>query len=412
LLGLRSRKDTMSSSGAGSGALFYMLFELTTSVLMAKRGYDQDQAQHLAAIDLSKRKYLMESFAELEQHFVSLYADLANTTRESERDIYDQRNQQLQTLVIGCSMMFTALGTIVIQGELQTSAAFALVIAFSITNGLAFVSLTCCLVLCIEVLTLTSNFMILKGRKSSGELVAARELTLSIFKKLKAKDFGSRRKQAAQKLGANSEEETFKPIAKLEREEIDKLWNIVEEGSTNMLENRRRLIGRIFETESFNNFWRNHCDKHSIWAVGLFYLGIASILFSSIIYIYCQFKYGYKSLVGALVGVGIIFASLIYAIRLWERVTRHNPESLFIAKGDVVEICTESSKRRIRFLSDFCTWRRCQVVNPAVRIDDELGVTTVTDTMTVRFPEDDSQIDVFTWQVRMVVQEVACVPND
>jgi hypothetical protein len=83
LLGLRSRKDTMSSSGAGSGALFYMLFELTTSVLMAKRGYDQDQAQHLAAIDLSKRKYLMESFAELEQHFVSLYADLANTTRES-----------------------------------------------------------------------------------------------------------------------------------------------------------------------------------------------------------------------------------------------------------------------------------------------------------------------------------------
>ena len=101
----------------------------------------------------------MQSIAELERHFVQLDADLVNTTREAERDMYDQRNQQLQTLILSCTVMFAALSTIIVQGYLPQGTDNTLTVAFAITNGISFAFLLVCLVICIEVQRLASRFM-------------------------------------------------------------------------------------------------------------------------------------------------------------------------------------------------------------------------------------------------------------
>jgi hypothetical protein len=57
----------------------------------------------------------MELFTSLEKHFQQLNADLIGSSKESERDMFDQRNQQFQTILLASSVMFSALSTVIIQ---------------------------------------------------------------------------------------------------------------------------------------------------------------------------------------------------------------------------------------------------------------------------------------------------------
>ena len=142
------------------------------SLELAKKQHWDDITQaktaHKRDITLSKKTHLMSTFAEMEIHFAQLDADLTNATKEAERDMYDQYNQQLQTLILASSVMIAALTTLLIQGIIPQGSDYYLVIFFGTTCGLSFALLFSSVVLCIETLRLASKFMV-KRAKSTGQ---------------------------------------------------------------------------------------------------------------------------------------------------------------------------------------------------------------------------------------------------
>lgn len=353
-------------------------------LLMADRSYRQSKQHHSKSIDLSKRQHLMETFSELAQHFIQLDADLINATKESERDVYDQRNQQLQTLILSCTVMFGALSTIMVQGSLADASPKGMVILFSIVNGLSFACLVGCLVLCIEILSLTSRFMICKANFQGSAVKQARENTHDIFRKLHAKDFHLPRKeyQHYEPLAVDDSEEKLgmqhntHNLSSMSSSRIETLWRELEEGSTSILNDRRKLIGRMVESESFDNFWRKHCDDDRVKAVFCFYCGTVLMLFSINIYIYSQFVYIYDSRSSALIGMAIIVFSIIWGFIERYNITRLRPEAFFFQKGDFVDVAMNNSFLRIQYWSSSCDWRRCRVltVPTGTQLDETMEV--------------------------------------
>ena len=127
---------------------------------------------HQREVLLSKQAQLMSHYSELERHFVQLDADLVNASKESERDMYDQRNQQLNTLIVSSSVMIAASATLLIEGgpTISTDVDDTVLFFFALTCGLSFALQTVCVVLCIETLRLGSSFMIRRARKMNSEL--------------------------------------------------------------------------------------------------------------------------------------------------------------------------------------------------------------------------------------------------
>eukprot|EP01042_Synura_sphagnicola_P014459 gene14459-18296_t len=94
--------------------------------------------QHKKNLVETKRVYLLELFTNLEQHFQQLNADLISSSKEAERDMFDQRNQNFQTIILASSVMFTALSTVIIDGGLPSPTTEGLIVAFALTSALSF----------------------------------------------------------------------------------------------------------------------------------------------------------------------------------------------------------------------------------------------------------------------------------
>ena len=112
----------------------------------------------------------MAAFNDLEKHFQQLNADLINNARESESDMFDQRNQSFQTIILSSSVMFSSLATVIIQGFLPSNANYALYISYALTCALSFMFLFLSIVLCIEVVLRASRFMYYRAQAHSDQL--------------------------------------------------------------------------------------------------------------------------------------------------------------------------------------------------------------------------------------------------
>lgn len=130
----------------------------------SRRMHDADMEVAKRDMFLNKQTHLMSTFNELEMHFAQLDADVVNATKESERDMYDQRNQQMQTLIVSSSVMVTALTTLLIQGILPDTTDPYNKIVYGITCGLSYSFLFSSVVLCIETLRLASGFMVRRAK--------------------------------------------------------------------------------------------------------------------------------------------------------------------------------------------------------------------------------------------------------
>ncbi len=68
--------------------------------------------------------------------------------KESERDMYDQRNQQLNNMVLSSTVMLAVMTTLLIEGTMPAASAEYTIITFAVCCGLAFSVFTICVVLC------------------------------------------------------------------------------------------------------------------------------------------------------------------------------------------------------------------------------------------------------------------------
>lgn len=126
--------------------------------------------QHRKDLLEAKRNYLLEMFTNLEQHFQQLNADLIANSKEAERDMFDQRNQNFQAITLAASVMFGSLSTAIVDGYLPSSTGAWLIVTFALSSALSFSFLFFSMIICIEVMIHASQFMYGRARMHNQQL--------------------------------------------------------------------------------------------------------------------------------------------------------------------------------------------------------------------------------------------------
>ena len=140
--------------------------------------------QHEKELNAAKQAYLINTFTHIEQYCQELNENLINSTRDAERDMVDQRNQQYQTILVASTVMLTALFTVLVQGRLPVLAnqAVKLTFSFSTAGSTGFIMIN--VLLCIQLIYRVSQFMYRKTEGHLRKINGAIESTKQTMKKL------------------------------------------------------------------------------------------------------------------------------------------------------------------------------------------------------------------------------------
>jgi len=320
---------------------------------------------------LNKQIHIMSTLSELERHFAQLDADLVNAAKESERDMFDQRNQQLQTLIVSASVMMAALSTLLIQGLLPQEADDVVTIFFGAANGMSLSLLFLCLVLCIEILRLSSTFMVHRAESMSYEAEQARKVVKEMFKEIRVYDAEKNMSFSAAGGGGGAEANTnanantvrgvrgppghqmkkdnsnFLSIQKeagphKDPQYLEKIWNQIEKTQHEKVQKRLKMNDAFTQSDSFEKFWIEDCKFFNDTAIFAFYLGTAFFLFATILWAWSEFLITYKSQSGAIatiapliVAIPVGFFTKRYLNANEEELKRKNSQKLMLRRADV-----------------------------------------------------------------------------
>eukprot|EP01041_Mallomonas_annulata_P002558 gene2558-4994_t len=153
-----------------------------------KEEMDLSAKQHSVEIEIAKETHIREMNTALESHFQQLNTDLMNATREAERDMYDQRNAEFQTLILCSTVMFTALSTVIIQGQLPLGIDDFVYIFMATVSGFSFALLFLCIVLCTKIVLRSTLFMYRRANNQTKRVYGLIEKTIFLMKHVR--DFG------------------------------------------------------------------------------------------------------------------------------------------------------------------------------------------------------------------------------
>ena len=79
------------------------------------------QKNYIDEMNFEKEAQFKQHLSDSERQLVQLNLDLVNAYKEGERDIFDQRNQQLNTIILSASIMIAASITLLIEGKGSSS---------------------------------------------------------------------------------------------------------------------------------------------------------------------------------------------------------------------------------------------------------------------------------------------------
>ena len=358
--------------------------------------------QHAKDMQTGKRIYLMETFTDLEQHFQQLNNDLMSSNRESESDMFDQCNQSLQTVLLGNCIMFGTLATVIFQGficgtpEMNSNLVACtevnpyVFIFYSLSSALSFAFLFLSIVLCVEVILLSTKFMYNRANDYIKLLRYAMHKTKEMMAKIRyrqqqnptpserqgastsasapgpsardesVRDESSRLYAASDKGRSSlmkavdhvpsssssvSKKREGTRFATMNQEELNERWQTHEEELHTTLEQRNEIIKEYLtpggkrkgpgarpsaSAGAFSKFWSQTCESKQRYAVWFFYLGTACMLVAMIIFCWILNLQTYLSLPAAALCVAIL--GVFLALSLWLAIFLR-----FYDKGSFVE---------------------------------------------------------------------------
>ena len=294
--------DTLSKADLTANAVniaenYYIHVKQTAKAIEHhKDSIDKASISHEENLRITIQAHLIDTFTSLEQHFQQLNADLALNWKESERDMFDQRNQQYQTIILSSSVMFAALSTVIIQGILPSGSSPAICIAYAVTTSLSFAFLFICIVLCIEIISKASHFMYGKSKDHTDNLSEAIENTKAEMEKIMKNEASS----------SNSDEkERWKTHGELIRDMLDKR----EEINRKVAYQKEAKEGQK-PFEPFEDFWNKSCKIWGRIAILFFYVGTYNLLLAIGLFMGTYFFYKYDSFAGAIIASSFIGSSL------------------------------------------------------------------------------------------------------
>ena len=306
--------------------------------------------QHDHDLLLLKKTFLSDAYMNLEQHFQQLNADLINSCGENERDMFDQRNQQYQTIILSSSVMFSALSTVIIQGFLPPTSGSTAFILYALSSSISLGSLFLCIIICIEIVHRASKFMYRRANNQTLQLRDALALSNSMLEEMRG---------SLNDGNISLRRSIMDPLT-----DIDKAWTQHEKIVHKFLHKRDQINNKAAPIrlddattanqwkETFEDFWVRDCKGLGNKAIGLFYVGSLSLISAIMIYMWTVFKISYGSSPGAVIAVCIICVSIVIGIgalvafRCQEggsgyiSVEEDDPEAIF-SSPHIAEIFTE-----------------------------------------------------------------------
>lgn len=287
--------------------------------------------QHENDMKLVKQTYLLDLFNSLEQHFQQLNADLISSSRESERDMFDQRNQSFQTIILASTVMFSALSNVIVQGTIPSDSGDFLLIAYSLTSSLSFFFLFICVVLCIELVIRISTFMYRRGKVHSNSLQSAINDTKIMMKALRGESssFDPVRADSLQSSrfhndrlsvsslnsennGSSRSGTSRRNIIKMGSNEINDEFEKHEPEIRRYLSQRQKI--NQVEQHEFKRFWDESCEFWWMLAIWFFYGGSLNLLLALMVFMWAEFVIYYNCILGAIIGVVLLGFILIVGV--------------------------------------------------------------------------------------------------
>jgi hypothetical protein len=346
-----------------SGYQVYQSTRLHSSALeneekLHKAEIDMMHLHHAEEIKMAQQTHLISTITDVEEHCQELNENLINGSRESERDMVDQRNQQFFTILLAGTIIFMAIINLLVQGDLSLSSIPKfIVIIFSITiaGSLFFIVLN--VILCINVSSKISKFMLQKSRDHRRHLAETMKQTSSMMLEV---GISTGRELIAETPLADSSVHSSSdaPISRkrnlapshhpLTGTDVDVKYEQHEKYAQKYLDRRRTIAEqaeRLATCDTFKTFWVQNCEPIGNTAILFFYLGTSLMLVATMAYMWSEFAYRYRSTTAAGIAVTVLGTSLAACLVLAMYMRYFDPVTTSL-RHDVLEL------QRIQAASD------------------------------------------------------------
>lgn len=150
------------------------------------------QEQFNKELQEARRIYLLSMYADMETYFQELNENLISSSRDAERDMVDQRNQQFQTILISATIMLATLLNIMFQGDLPENIHWMFYAGYAFFNTISLISLTINVALCILITSRVTKFMYRKSDANIKHLKKAMRHTKDMMRNLRGSGRSSR----------------------------------------------------------------------------------------------------------------------------------------------------------------------------------------------------------------------------
>ena len=386
-------------------------YEVEQSTRIHHAVIGQGKSQHDEVMKGTKYTFLVESLVSVVEHFQQLDADLLDSARDSERDMFDQKNRHHQTIILSSSAMFSALATVIIQGTFPESTNNIIIISYALSSSFSFAFLFISIILCIQIVRLSSEFMytkallqrkklskVLKGIQRdfgniNGDLVegtSARDAPIrtnstprtggtavtnpprtdgAAVTTTPRTDGAARVEDRRAKLVSDNGyivaqwenhmrtiELYLQAITNINRELLDTEPDgaaAVASGGASIAERRNSGSGRApvsgLGMSSFELHWKEHLKNSSLRASECFFLGTAFLQVAILLYLWALFELHYSSRSGAIISVTIIGLALLISLYFMRKLC-------FNTKGKTEEQNTKPAENvsLFSYLTTYC----------------------------------------------------------
>eukprot|EP01038_Epipyxis_sp_PR26KG_P005926 gene5926-8173_t len=337
-----------------------------------KNSIEHANVHHESEKLLEYQTYLIATFTEFEQYCQELNENLVSSTRDAERDMADQRNQQYQTVLFAASVVLSALISVQIQGNLEpikeVLLSYWIEIIYSVSISFGILSLFVCIIFCIELTLKVNKFMYEKSSRNIKHLKTILDSTQNMIGKLKQffvvyKNLNNNSTRIPNSQSANdpnqiNEDETKENLNNNNNSDNNNnstsdLWKSHEKIIHNCLQKRDENNSKIFgiNDELIDDHWKTKLSKYPLLLC--FYLGTLSTLISIATFMVNNFLYLGSKPAATISGVVILVFTMICASIAFYLRKRSSVNELFDAMEREAERNFESSKYNGRFFNDY-----------------------------------------------------------
>lgn len=358
----------------------------------------QNESHHDHDLFFTQKSHLIQLFSEQEQNQCNIDNDMLMASKEAQRDMFDASNQKLQTAVLSSSIMFAALSTVIVQGQIPDDTDRETVDSIAFLGTISFVFLFIAMVISIELLHKTSTFMMKYTRDMDKKiesissrrmqrssliehLVSGNSQALGGLKSIGIFSFTSKVASGVSDVigdiwtgsGGTQEEQKVPEGAPSsngdsEKKEIEDYWRQQGALYIQRLKDTRADIKDIYmpsdlKKNDFCTYWTAECATYADISDWFFYSGTCLLLATTAAYLFAFFHDGFGRRVGAyfcvvLCGLTLVVVSVcVFLDRMWDINKRRKQQ----AKQNREDECRVLEKAGLLSLADLSDSLACDI---------------------------------------------------